>query len=101
MLTQEFIEEMKAKLLSEKARLEQDLSGLAEHTEIGDDLDENASEIQVDEVNQDISNRMKADLKKIETALQKIDDGSYGVDEQGNEISEERLRAIPWADKAI
>lgn len=101
MLSQEFIEEMKARLLEDKARLENDLTGLPEHTEVGDELDENATEVQIDEVNQDVSARMKADLAKIEIALQKIDAGTYGTDDEGNEISEDRLRAIPWADKAL
>ncbi|HMR55139.1 MAG TPA: hypothetical protein PKD34_00925 [Candidatus Doudnabacteria bacterium] len=101
MLSQEFIQEMKAKLLEEKAKLTSDVGGLSEHTEIGDDLDENATEIQMDEVNQNLTTRMNDDLEKIENALQKIEDGTYGVDADGNEISEDRLRAIPWADKAI
>ena len=101
MLTQEFIAEMKAKLLEEQARLENDLSGLAEHSEIGDDMDESATEVQLDEVNHDLIERMKTDLEKIAQALKKIEDGTYGVDDNGNEIAEDRLRAIPWADKAI
>lgn len=101
MLSQEFIEEMKSKLLEEQARLQNDFSGLSEHSEVGDDMDENATEIQLDEVNQDVRETMKEDLEKIKVALQKIDEGTYGTDEDGNEISEERLRVIPWADKAI
>lgn len=101
MLSQEFIMEMKSKLLQEKARFEEDLNGLKVHSEIGDDLDENATEIQLDEVNQDVRQHMEDDLAKIDVALQKIEDGTYGIDQDGKEISEERLRVIPWADKAI
>lgn len=101
MLSQDFIEEMKAKLLAEQEVLKNDLAGLKEHSEIGNDLDENATEIQIDEVSQNQIERMTADLEKVETALQKISDGTYGVDSDGVEISEDRLRAIPWADKAI
>jgi RNA polymerase-binding transcription factor DksA len=101
MLSEEFISEMKNRLLEEKARLENDLSSTPEHTEIGDDLDENATEIQMDEVNQNVAAQMKDDLAKISHSLQKIEDGTYGTDDEGNEIGEERLRAIPWADKAI
>ncbi len=101
MLQPQFIEEMKAKLLEEKARLTEDVSGLPNHTEVGEDYDENATEIQIDEVSQDISARMKADLVKIEKALSKIENGTYGTDDSGTEISEERLRVIPWADQAI
>jgi RNA polymerase-binding transcription factor DksA len=96
-----FINEMKAKLLESKARLEQDLSGLSPHTEMGSDITENAEEIEVDEVNQDLIARMEADLEKINLAVGKIESGTYGVDSDGKEISEDRLRALPWAEKAI
>lgn len=97
----QFIEEMKQALLDTKAKLQSDLAGLSVHTELGDDDDENAEEIAIDEVNQDLISRMTADIAKIDKALQKIEAGTYGTDDDGNEISEERLRAIPWADKAI
>lgn len=101
MLSQEFIDEMKAKLLEEKSQLEADLNTIPEHTEVGDDLDENATEIQMDEVSQNLSESASSNLEKINIALQKIEQGTYGIDSDGNEIAEERLRAIPWADKAI
>lgn len=101
MPSQEFIEEMKAKLLEEKEKLSTDVSGLPVHTDVGDEEDENATEEQIDEVNADIRKRMHGDLEKIEKALAKIDAGTYGTDDEGNEISEERLRVIPWADQAI
>jgi RNA polymerase-binding transcription factor DksA len=101
MLTTEFIEEMKVKLLEEKDRLTTDVAGLAEHTEVGAEFDENATEVQMDEVNSDVRARMQGDLEKIEKALEKIDAGTYGTDDEGKEISEERLRVIPWADIAI
>lgn len=101
MLSQDFIEEMRAKLMAEKERLTADVAGLSEHTEVGDELDENATEVQLDEVNSDVRSRMEGDLVKIEKALAKIDAGSFGTDDEGREISEERLRAIPWADQAI
>ena len=101
MLSNEFIEEMRIKLLEEKKLLTNDSAGLAEHTELGTGYDENAQEVEVDEVNADMRNRMENDLQKIEKALAKIDAGTYGTDDEGKEISEERLRVIPWADEAI
>jgi len=101
MLSQEFIEEMKAKLLAEKERLSSDIVGAPAHTEIGSDYDENAQEVEQDDVNADLRFRMQNDLDKIEKALTKIDTGTYGTDDSGNEISENRLRVIPWADEAI
>jgi RNA polymerase-binding transcription factor DksA len=41
------------------------------------------------------------DSEKVNKALNKIAAGTYGIDDEGNEIPEERLRALPWADKSI
>ena len=101
MLSKEFIEEMEQKLLEQKAKLEGDLAGLSAHTELGDDMDSQAQEVEDDEVSQDMIARMKADVEKINIALGKIQAGTFGVDKDGKEISEERLRVIPWADTAI
>lgn len=101
MLSQEFIEEMKTKLLAEKERLAKDSSEIKDHTELGQEYDENIQEVELDELNVDLRKHMNADLAKIEKALAKIENGTYGTDDDGNEISEERLSVIPWADKAI
>jgi RNA polymerase-binding transcription factor DksA len=101
MLSQEFINEMKQKLEERKLQLLEDLKGYQPHTEMGTDYDENASEFEVDAANQDMMFRIKDDLEKIDKALGKIEAGTYGVDDEGQEISEERLRVIPWADKAL
>ncbi len=100
-LNQAFIEEMNQKLLEEKKRLEEDLAGLHSHTEMGDDTEANSDEVGPDEVSQDIMATIKADIAKIDVALEKITNGSYGTDDEGKQISEERLRAMPWADKAL
>jgi DnaK suppressor protein len=101
MISQEFIKEMEQRLLDEQKRLKQELAGLPAHTEMGDGEDDNAEEIEVDEASRAITSRVNSDLEKIEKALKKIEQGTYGVDDDGREISQERLRAIPWADKSI
>ena len=101
MLSPQFVEEMKQKLLSQKAKLESDLIGLSPHEELGGDLDSNVQEVEDDEVSQDMIVRIKVDLEKIGNALVKIEKGNYGTDDSGKAISEDRLRAIPWADKAL
>ena len=100
-LSPQFIEEMKQKLLLEKARLQKELTGIRPHTELGSGSDENAEEVNLDEVNQDLIARITSDLEKIDASLAKIEDGTYGTDDSGKEISEDRLRALPWADKAL
>lgn len=101
MLEQEFIEKMQGKLLNAKSDLQTELDGLKPHTEFGDDEGDGASEFEVDAVSQDVMGRIKKDLEKIDWALGKIANGTYGTDDEGNEISKERLEAIPWADTAI
>jgi RNA polymerase-binding transcription factor DksA len=101
MLSQSFTDEMKQVLLNQKNKLENDLAGLTPHEELGGDLDSNVQEVEEDEVSRDMIARIKADLEKINKALAKISAGTYGTDEEGKEIPENRLRAIPWADKAI
>ena len=101
MLSKEFIEEMKQVLLASKQKLEEDLKGLSAHTELGSDEDSNIQEVEDDEVSRGLISRIQADLGKIAKALSKIESGSYGTDDEGKEISEARLRALPWADKAL
>jgi RNA polymerase-binding transcription factor DksA len=101
MLTQSFIEEMKQKLLAQKQKLEGDLAGLTPHEELGGDLDSNVQEVEDDEVSQDMIARIKMDLEKIEKALNKIAAGTYGTDDAGKEIPQDRLSILPWADKAV
>lgn len=112
-LTQEFQEEMKEKLLTEKMRLEGGLSRFAKATdtegnyetvfqEMGTDPDENASEVEqyVDDIA--LEGNLEAQLKDIEDALLKIEEGRYGICETtGEEIGEERLRVYPQARTAI
>jgi RNA polymerase-binding protein DksA len=41
-------------------------------------------------------------LKAIDTALQRIDDGTYGIYTNcGKPIGEDRLQALPWAELCI
>lgn len=98
---QEFIEEMKHRLLEAQTRLQVELAGLKPHTELGSGEEDNAAEIALDEVNQDVRVRIERDLQKIESALKKIAQGTYGVDANGKPIAENRLRAMPWADTSI
>lgn len=101
MLPQAFIDEMKQKLLASKQQLTEELAGLSPHQELGSDLDSSAQEVEDDEVSQDVMTRIKSDLEKINRALEKIEHGKYGLDDNGAQISQDRLKAIPWADKAL
>ena len=107
MHSQEFTQKMKERLLEEKERITDELSQLHEHTEMGPgptdatDYDANAQEINVDEVSQDIMAQLEEDLVKIDKALVKTEDGTYGMTDSGEQISESRLEVLPWADTTV
>jgi DnaK suppressor protein len=99
MHSQEFVSRMKERLVEEKERLVEELKDFSQHNDIGSDApDDKASESELDEVNEDIAETLRADLKKVEAALVKIDAGTYGMTDDGQMIPEDRLEVIPWAD---
>ena len=101
MLSQEFVEQCRQKLLSLKDKFETELKSLPAHTELGSEEDDAANELEIDEVNQDLILQLRTDLEKVNKALAKIGDGTYGTDDQGREIGQDRLAALPYADTAI
>ncbi len=101
MHSKEFIDRMKERLIEERENLTEELNSLSETTDVGEETDENATAFQIDEVNNDIAETIKADLLKIEKALKKTEDGTYGMTDDGQEISEERLEVLPWADSIV
>ena len=49
-----------------------------------------------------LRDRSRAELGRVDSALRKLDDGTYGSCENcGNPIAPERLEAIPWAPLCI
>ena len=102
MHSEEFLQKMKTRLNEEKETIQEELSELNAHTEMGDDDDDNASEREVDEVNRDIIAQLKSDLVQIEQALANMEKGTYGLCAVGGEdISEQRLEVLPWADRCV
>ncbi|MEK7494246.1 MAG: TraR/DksA C4-type zinc finger protein [Patescibacteria group bacterium] len=107
------ISELKETLLGEKARLEGELARFAKPTgvpgqfetqmeNLGDDSDESASEVEGYVDNLALETTLETQLKDATDALQRIEDGTFGVDEvTGEEISLERLKAYPAARTAI
>ncbi len=54
------------------------------------------------ELDEGIEEGVQDTLRRIDAALGRIEDGSYGTCEIcGKPIAEERLRAIPWASRCI
>lgn len=109
-----FLEEMKHILLDEKGRLEGELTARsakstreADHREpayedFGDKPEDNATEMADFDVTFNVETTLEEQMKRVQEALQRIADGTYGIDEEtGLLISEERLRANPTATTDI
>ncbi len=103
------VAELKTKLLAEKSRLEGELDRLGKPTDVegnyetefddlGNDPDENASEVEEYVDNVAVEGTLETQLKDVNDALAKIEAGTYGVCEKtGEEIPVERLQAYPAA----
>ncbi|MBI5798482.1 MAG: TraR/DksA C4-type zinc finger protein [Candidatus Yonathbacteria bacterium] len=108
---------LKAKLLEEKARLEGELShvGFKNPELAGDwqpsapdlniptaDINDTADSIEAFEENSAIEVELEARLLEVDTALARIDAGTYGICRIcGMEIEEARLHANPAAPTCI
>jgi DnaK suppressor protein len=87
--------EMKTKLLSE---IDSELRAEREaNKDEGMDTYDLASEERDREINFILSDRERVKIKQIDDALDRLDQGTYGVCEScGLEIAEERLQALPF-----
>jgi len=115
MISQELKEENKKKLLAEQKRIQTVLNhedtkdGKGEFPgdykpkfdELGNEDGENASEVENFGNQLAVTEELESQLKKIEWALARIENGTYGVCSEGDEIEEERLRALPTAETCI
>jgi DnaK suppressor protein len=92
----EQLSEMKTKLLAEiDSTLRAEREG---NKDEGMDTYDLASEERDREINFILSDRDRVKLKQIDDALERMDEGTYGVCEScGLEIAEERLEAMPFS----
>ena len=112
-LTEDEIEELRAALDGEKALLEEEL---AEHgrkvggdwtgTAVGFEGNEPADEDAADKmeelgVNVALVEELEKRYKEIRAAIQRMDEGKYGLTEKGEPIDIKRLRANPAATTNI
>jgi RNA polymerase-binding transcription factor DksA len=108
-------EENKARLLEEQGRLKTILGHEAkfdgkgefpgdykpEFPEVGNEEGENASEVEQFTNDLGVTENLEEKLARVEAALKKIEEGTYGKCKMGDEIEEERLRAEPSADTCM
>lgn len=111
MITKELQDELRLQLEGERDDLRSQLERLgrkttiksgedyaAGHGEYGRDIEENAMESADDAVRDEQVIHLELRLNNILAALERMDNGTYGIDEKTKKpISEERLRANPSA----
>ena len=93
-------------LARESARIEQALGGLAprESDEPTTDqhLADQASDLYDAELDEGLSDDLRAELAAVERAEQRLRDGTYGLSiESGEPIPDERLEAVPAAERTV
>lgn len=114
-MNEQLVQENKSKLESELKRIKAVLGHEAivdgsgefpgeykpKFTEVGREDGENASEVEQYANNLGETKLLEDRMAKIESALQRIANGTYGKCLYGDEIEEERLRALPEADTCM
>jgi DnaK suppressor protein len=101
MLSQDFINKMQSRLLEEKAQVEAKIADLKKPEEPMDnpDIEDLSNDATEDILEEQLLAIHKNILTKIEDALLRIKDGTYGrCMICGAEISEEDLEKEPWAE---
>jgi RNA polymerase-binding transcription factor len=97
-------EHARQRLAEERARIERELEGHGQE-EASDDPKDSGD--QANELEQtDTDNALRADLRQtleaIERAESRLEEGTYGKSVvSGDPIPDERLEAIPWADRNV
>ena len=104
-LTEALVKECKTRLLQTKMdllnRVKEARSELTQDDKGGDEADQTVRVLaEAEMLNK--QERLRNQLVEIEQALARIENGSYGICEETEELIEpERLRAIPWTRLSI
>lgn len=105
-LTKKELEEFKNQLIALRKQFQASFEGTASDVKIRDEA-RGASQHHADEGTEDFGKTISIEiaskgidiLRLIDRALEKIDEGTYGIcDITGEEISKKRLEAIPYAN---
>lgn len=118
-MDQAFIDEMKQVLEEERDSLREQLDVVSDpdtgdqqpgeriphFPDYGDDAldaDDNSTAESIDyALNVEVTGTLEARLKEVEEALQRIEEGTYGVAADGTAIHQDRLRANPAATENV
>jgi DnaK suppressor protein len=96
------LEEERANLLAEIDSLAIDNQNQDDDYGVGNHLADDATEVFTRERNLALRNNSQDLLAQVDSALQRLDEGTYGVCARcGNAIAAERLEALPYATYCI
>ena len=96
--------ELKEKLEDKRAELQQRLERISANVRrsLDSDSEERAKQLDNSEVVDALGNESREELRKISTALNKMEEGLYGLCEEcGQPIAEKRLEVYPYAMACI
>ena len=96
-------ERARQRLAEERARIERELAGHAQQAnDEPEDTGDQAAELERAETDSALRDDLRRSLEAIERAEARLEDGSYGVSVvSGDPIPDQRLEAIPWADRNV
>ena len=97
-------ERARERLAEERARVERELEaiGRPQASDEPQDSGDQADELQQEGTDDALRDELERNLSAISDAEQRLEDGSYGKSVvSGDPIPDERLEAIPWADRKV
>jgi DnaK suppressor protein len=97
-------ERARERLAAERSRIEQELArqGTPEAADSPEDTGDQAADLERAETDEGLRRDMQRTLEAIEKAEARLEDGTYGKSVvSGEPIPDERLDAIPWADRRV
>jgi DnaK suppressor protein len=97
-------ERARERLMDERARIERELErlGSSQASDEPKDTGDQANELEQTDTENALRDDLRRTLEAIERAEGRLDEGTYGVSViSGDPIPDERLEAIPWADRKV
>ncbi len=92
------------RLAEERARIERELEGHGQEEAADEPKDsgDQANELEQTDTDNALRVELRQILEAIERAEARLEEGTYGVSVvSGDPIPDERLKAIPWADRNV
>jgi DnaK suppressor protein len=98
----ELLERERERVLRELGDLRSSQAGEGELSSIDQHTADAGSQLFDAERDRSMIERLEGDLEAIKRARKRLDDGTYGVSvDSGNPIPDERLEALPWAERTV